>query len=139
MNDGSLEIFFYIVAVIGAIVLSGIKSYRKFKEQSAPIPLEEEYEQWQDEEVKPPTRNEGQARPQVKVQLADVDLSRYQEVEKKRKQAQERDRRAERDQRFAALFRDKEHSLEEKGGGTAINFDIKEAIIYSEIVNRKYE
>jgi hypothetical protein len=66
-----------------------------------------------------------------------IDLIRYQEVAKKRKQ--ERDRKSERDQRFAALFRNNESEQSEEKEGRLKDFDIKKAIIYSEIVNRKYE
>ncbi|MDR2131293.1 MAG: hypothetical protein LBP56_09070 [Odoribacteraceae bacterium] len=148
MDGDSLQILLYILAVIGAIVMSGVKSYRKFKQQDAGMPpLVGQEEPWPDEEEHHPleevmrqfTRGEG-ATPQPEVH-PNIDLVRYQEVATQRKHEQERDRKLERDRRFASLFRDNEQRGQVTAGinGQQKEFDLKEAIIYSEIIHRKYE
>jgi membrane protein involved in colicin uptake len=134
MSDDSSGILFYLLSIVVALVWSAVKSYRKFKQQT-PTTATEEQRQWQEDTV---TFEELLASQPAEAP-ADIDLIRYRQAEQKRKQAMERNRKQERDQRFATLFRENEQlSAEEEGGGIR-NFDVKEAIIYSEIINRKYE
>jgi membrane protein involved in colicin uptake len=134
MNDDSSGILFYLLSIVVALVWSAVKSYRKFKQQT-PTTATGEQELWQEDTVS----FEELLTPRPAEAPADVDLIRYRQTEQKRKQALERNRKQERDQRFATLFRENEQlSTEEEGRGMR-NFDAKEAIIYSEIINRKYE
>jgi hypothetical protein len=161
MNDDSFQTFIYVLAVVGAVVLSVMKSYRKARQQQAGTPFPAGREPWQEEGEAPsfdemarqeeweePSLEEMArqfthpvvpARPASRPEARpDIDLARYQEVTKQRQQEQERDRKIERDRRFAALFRDNE--LRQTPGEEKKNeFNLKEAIIYSELLNRKYE
>jgi hypothetical protein len=136
-NSNGLSYIFYILTIIGAAVWSSVKSYQKAKQQRPEI-LSDEHEM--EEEMPLPEELGRQSTRRPLKTYADTDLIRYQQVTKQRKQEQNRDRKGERDQRFAALFRDETQEQAEIGGKTMIrDFDIKEAIIYSEIINRKYE
>jgi hypothetical protein len=137
MNDDLYQILLYILIIVVPVVLSGIKASQKAKAQGANTrpDLREE-----DDIIIPEKAPVGRFTPRPAKSLGDTDLIRYQQVVKQRQQDQERNKKDERDQRFATLFRDDAQNPTGDGGGTMLkDFDIKDAIIYSEIINRKYE
>ncbi|MDR0544199.1 MAG: hypothetical protein LBG30_02465 [Odoribacteraceae bacterium] len=144
-NSDSLQTLIYIITLVAMIVLPGIRSYRKFKQQqpeTAPFPGDHSpYREEEESSVNEMMREFQRMRERMNLPSTpevepDVDLVRYREIAKRR--SQERDRKSERDQRFAALFRDNEPEQIEEREGILKHFDVRDAIIYSEIVNRKY-
>lgn len=148
-DNGGLDIILYIVVTIGVSILGAIKSYKKQHPLPPVIHADMEdsdepdygtvFPQAEPSKQETLERGENSSLEEIRKQDEEV-LARFRRSEEERdnirKNDQER-KRKQRNERLAALFRDHPDNAENNEENTK-SFNLREAVISSEILNRKF-